>query len=304
MDSQPEEDLTCPVCYEIFKDPVFLSCGHNLCKECLQQFWRGMNTQDCPVCRRRSSRDNPPCNLALKNLCEAFLQRKIQKTAGSEESCSLHNEKIKLYCLEDKELLCLVCRDSQKHVNHTFRPINELVSSYKNKLTTALKSLKEKLKHDEGMKVEYDNTIDHIKNQSQRTEKHIKEEFIKLHKFLRDEEEAALTALRQEEDERSQTMKEKLETINKEISALSDTIKDTEEKIESQRYLAFTKFQGLNGQSADLTSLLRDGFWSIDKCGRLPRQPIIQSLGKDAATCPTHPRDSGPQHCKFLSYPF
>lgn len=56
---------------------------------------------------------------------------------------------------------------------------------------------------------------------------------MKLHEFLRDEEEAALTALRQEEDEKSQTMKEKLETINMEISALSDTIKDTEEKMKA-----------------------------------------------------------------------
>uniref|UniRef100_A0A671PFL7 RING-type domain-containing protein n=1 Tax=Sinocyclocheilus anshuiensis TaxID=1608454 RepID=A0A671PFL7_9TELE len=126
------EELSCPVCCEIFKDPVVLSCSHSFCKECLQQFWRTKETQECPLCRRRSSRDDPPYNLALKNLCESLRrQRNERRSSGSEEICSLHSEKLKLFCLEDKQPVCLVCRDSQKYINHTFRPINEVVSSYK-----------------------------------------------------------------------------------------------------------------------------------------------------------------------------
>ncbi len=126
------EELSCPVCYEIFKDPVLLTCSHSFCEDCLQQFWRIKETQECPVCRRRTSNNHPPVNLALKNLCESFLkQRNERHSSTSEEVCSLHSEKLKLFCLEDKQSVCLVCRDSQKHVNHTFRPISEAVSSYK-----------------------------------------------------------------------------------------------------------------------------------------------------------------------------
>ncbi len=131
MDSLSMEELSCPVCHEIFKDPVVLSCSHSFCKECIQKFWRTTKTQECPLCRRRSSRDDPPCNLVLKNLCESFLKRNERRSSGSEEICSSHSEKLKLFCLEDKQPVCLVCRDSQKHVNHTFRPINEVISSYK-----------------------------------------------------------------------------------------------------------------------------------------------------------------------------
>ncbi len=132
MASLSEDDLSCPVCYEIFKAPVVLSCSHSFCKECLQQFWRTKETQECPVCRRRSSKDQPPCNLALKNLCEFFLKKRSEvRSSGSEEICSLHSEKLKLFCLEDKQPVCLVCRDSKQHDNHTFRPIREAVSSYK-----------------------------------------------------------------------------------------------------------------------------------------------------------------------------
>ncbi len=66
MASLSEDDLSCPVCHEIFKNPVVLSCSHSFCKECLQQFWRTKKTQECPVCRRRSSKEEPPCNLVLK----------------------------------------------------------------------------------------------------------------------------------------------------------------------------------------------------------------------------------------------
>ncbi len=132
MASLSEDDLSCPVCHDIFKNPVVLSCSHSFCKECLQQFWRTKKTQECPVCRRRSSRDQPPCNLVLKNLCESFLkERNERRSSGSEEICSLHREKLKLFCLEDKQPVCVVCMNSQKHDNHKFRPIDEVVSSYK-----------------------------------------------------------------------------------------------------------------------------------------------------------------------------
>ncbi len=100
--------------------------------KCLQQFWRTKKTQECPVCRRRSSKEQPPVNLALQNLYESFVkERNESRSSGSEEICSLHQEKLKLFCLEDKQPVCLVCRDSKQHDNHKFRPISEVVSSYK-----------------------------------------------------------------------------------------------------------------------------------------------------------------------------
>ncbi|XP_016422849.1 kinesin light chain-like isoform X1 [Sinocyclocheilus rhinocerous] len=233
MASLSADDFSCPVCYEIFKDPVVLSCSHSVCKECLQQFWRTKETQECPVCRRLS-RHEPPLNLVLQNLCESFLmERKESRSSGSEELCSLHSEKLKLFCLEDKQPVCLVCFTSQQHDNHKFRPISEVVSSYKEELNTALKSLQEKLTHGETMKGQFEETVEHIKSQAEHTERQIKQQFEKLHQFLRDEEEATITALREEEEQKKQMMKEKLEKINRHISALSQSIKDMEEMMKA-----------------------------------------------------------------------
>ncbi|KAK7152421.1 hypothetical protein R3I93_010590 [Phoxinus phoxinus] len=237
------EELSCPVCCDIFKAPVVLSCSHSVCKECLQQFWRTKKTQECPVCRRRSSKDNPPPNLALKNLCESFLtERNETGSSGSEEICSLHSEKLKLFCLEDKQPVCLVCITSQKHDNHKFRPISEVVSSYKEEFNTALKSLQEKLTCNGKLKGEFEKTVQHIRTQAAHTERQIKQQFEKLHQFLRDEEEATVTALREEEEQKKQMMKEKLEEMNTHISALSHTIRHMEEMMEANEVCFLKEF--------------------------------------------------------------
>ena len=70
--------------------------------------------------------DNPPISLTIKNLCETFLQERSQRaSAGSEVLCSLHSEKVKLFCLEDKQPVSLVCRDSKTHKTYNFSPIDE-----------------------------------------------------------------------------------------------------------------------------------------------------------------------------------
>ncbi|XP_062335227.1 E3 ubiquitin-protein ligase TRIM35-like [Osmerus eperlanus] len=229
--SLPEEDLSCPVCCDIFKDPVLLSCSHSFCKACLQEYWKEKKERDCPVCRRKSSQDSFPLNLALKNLCESFLQERRQRaSAGSEVLCSLHSEKLKLYCLDDKQPVCVVCQTSRKHTNHRFRPIDEAAQYHKEELKPALKALQEKLKIFNEVK----QTAKHIKIQTQHTERQIKEEFKKLHQFLQEEVEARIAALRNEEKQKSQMMKEKIEGLSREISTLSHTIKAIEEELRAE----------------------------------------------------------------------
>ncbi|XP_051745320.1 zinc-binding protein A33-like [Ctenopharyngodon idella] len=241
MYSLSEEELSCPMCCEIFKNPVILSCSHSVCKECLQQFWRTKGTHECPVCKRISSHAEPPCNLALKNVCESFLKERNERRS-SEEICSLHSEKLKLFCLEDKQPACVVCFTSQQHDNHKFRPISEVASSYKEEINTLLKSLQEKLIHKEKVKGVFEKTVHHIKSQAEHTERQIKQQFDKLHQFLRDEEEATITALREEEEQKKQMMKEKLEEMNRHISALSHTIKDMEEMMKDNDVCFLKKF--------------------------------------------------------------
>lgn len=127
-----ENDLSCPVCYNIFVNPVVLSCSHSICEDCIQRFWENKKLKECPVCRRRSSKEHPPLNLVLRNLCETYQQKPSQRSSfGGETVCGVHNEKLKLFCLDDQQPVCLVCRDSRKHANHRFCPIDEAVMDSK-----------------------------------------------------------------------------------------------------------------------------------------------------------------------------
>ncbi|XP_063325280.1 E3 ubiquitin-protein ligase TRIM35-like [Pelmatolapia mariae] len=232
MASRSEEDLCCPVCQEVFRDPVILSCSHSFCKDCLKRWWRERPTHECPVCKRRSSREEPPLNLALKNLCESFLQERDQR--ASETLCSLHSEKLKLFCQDHQQPVCVICCASEKHTNHRFRPIDEAAQQHKKELQETLEPLKKKLKVCEEVQVKFDQTAEHIKVQARHTERQIKEQFKKLLQFLAEEEEARLAALREEEEQKSGMMKEKMEALSREIAALSDTVRATEEELRAE----------------------------------------------------------------------
>lgn len=39
--------------------------------------------------------------------------------------CSDHQEKLKLFCETDQKLVCLICRDCEKHQGHKFKPVEE-----------------------------------------------------------------------------------------------------------------------------------------------------------------------------------
>ncbi|XP_044075549.1 nuclear factor 7, brain-like [Siniperca chuatsi] len=232
MASRLEEDLCCPVCRDIFKDPVILSCCHSFCKVCLQSWWTEKETQECPLCKRRSSKKLPPLNLVLKNLCETFREERGQR--ASEALCSLHSEKLKLFCLDHQQPVCHICRDSEKHSDHRFTPIEEAARQHKRELQETLEPLKKKLQVSEQVKVKFDQTAEHLKIQARHTERQIKEQFKKLHQFLEEEEEARMAALREEEEQKSQMLKEKMEALSREIAALSDTVRATEEQLRAE----------------------------------------------------------------------
>ncbi|KAM6918471.1 E3 ubiquitin-protein ligase TRIM35-like [Xenentodon cancila] len=241
MASQSQVDLQCLVCFDVFKEPVILSCSHSFCEGCLHGWWTKKGTQECPICKKVSEHKEVLCNLALKNLCETFSEEKLQSSA--EDICSLHCENLKLFCLDHQQPVCVICRDSEKHTDHKFRPINEALEQRKEELQQSLKALKDKLEVFHQVTEKFNQTAQHIKIQTQHTETQIKEQFKKLHQVLEEEEEARIAAVRQEEQQKSRAMKEKLEAMSREMVALSDVISDTEDVLRARHVSFLLKYK-------------------------------------------------------------
>uniref|UniRef100_UPI0037E9A1FE E3 ubiquitin-protein ligase TRIM35-like n=1 Tax=Semicossyphus pulcher TaxID=241346 RepID=UPI0037E9A1FE len=245
--SMLEEELSCPVCCEIFKDPVVLKCSHSFCRACLQQFWNKKKARrECPICRRKCSLTEPTVSLALKNVADTFLREQERRTgtAGTgaqddwareqvEVTCITHGEILKLFCLDDFEVLCCVCHTSKKHQGHRVCPLDEGAQDLKAEMKTELIPLKKHLRSLYEAKQECDDTTVHMKNQTQATEKQIKEEFEQLREFLQQEEAARLAALQQEDEEKKELVKRKSESITSGILIFSHAVIAIENEIAS-----------------------------------------------------------------------
>uniref|UniRef100_A0A3P8S9K7 Tripartite motif containing 35-12 n=1 Tax=Amphiprion percula TaxID=161767 RepID=A0A3P8S9K7_AMPPE len=111
--SMLEEELSCPVCCEIFKDPVVLKCSHSFCRACLQQFWNKKKARrECPICRRKCSLTEPTVSLALKNVADTFLREKERQAELKTELIPLKKNLRRLYEAKQE------CDDTTVHIKN------------------------------------------------------------------------------------------------------------------------------------------------------------------------------------------
>jgi len=129
------DNLTCPVCYQLFRNPKYLPCHHTYCEECLEQM-RVKTKITCPECRKEAivppggvnEFDN---NFFVTRMMDDFvLHRKIE---GEEEvkcdECTAEDP-VEAYCPDCNSFLCSVCnayhRRSTRSRSHDIVPLKEL----------------------------------------------------------------------------------------------------------------------------------------------------------------------------------
>ena len=129
------DNLSCPVCYQLFKNPKYLPCHHSYCEQCLEK----MQVQSkiiCPECRQEAI--VPPGgvkdfddNFFINRLVDEFiLKRKVGGEA--EVKCDeCHGEDpVVTFCPDCTMFLCHVCNECHKRsINsrgHGIVPLTEL----------------------------------------------------------------------------------------------------------------------------------------------------------------------------------
>ncbi|CAJ1085147.1 nuclear factor 7%2C brain-like isoform X1 [Xyrichtys novacula] len=252
--------LNCHVCSETFRDPVSLHCNHSFCSSCLQKFWEQTKNKNCPICKRRSSKDSLPVNFTLKELADSFSGRlKVgsSETVKAEKKvkvvCSKHQEEPKLFCKDEDRAVCPVCEFSL-HQTHTVVPVEKAVRDLKEQLKSDLKSLQDKRDKHKQVEKTYNEVIQHSKKQLLSTERQIRAEFNKLHQFLKEEEESRLEALREEEEQKGKTISREMKRIQEQISSLSDSICAVEEELQKHTVAFLSSYKVTQSRARVLNS--------------------------------------------------
>ena len=131
------DNLSCPVCYQLFKKPKYLPCHHSYCEQCLEK----MQVQSkivCPECRKEAI--VPPGgvkdlddNFFINRLVDEFiLKRKVEGEAEVKcDECS-GEDPVVAFCPYCTMFLCHVCNECHKRSNrfrgHGIVPLTELRS--------------------------------------------------------------------------------------------------------------------------------------------------------------------------------
>uniref|UniRef100_A0AAZ1WY71 E3 ubiquitin-protein ligase TRIM39-like n=1 Tax=Oreochromis aureus TaxID=47969 RepID=A0AAZ1WY71_OREAU len=206
-----DDELLCPICPNMFTDPVTTPCGHNFCKKCITQHWDINFPFQCTVCKkafynRPQVRLNPDMKLSRK-----------QKFPNLENRmCRKHDKHLELFCKTDQTCVCMLC-SVLDHKTHEVVPLRE---EY------------------EGKKAELEKTEAEIQQMIQKRRLKIQEikESVKMSKDAADRQKAegvqVLTALMESVERRLKELikeiEDKQETTEKQAEGV---IKDLEQEI-------------------------------------------------------------------------
>ncbi|XP_059933253.1 E3 ubiquitin-protein ligase TRIM21-like [Gadus macrocephalus] len=87
-----ERHLSCPICNDLFLDPVTTCCGHSFCKACLN---RNAIDNSCPTCKQHFSRI-PDVNVVLQGILQDLPQARLEARGQMAEG-------------RPREVVCDVC---------------------------------------------------------------------------------------------------------------------------------------------------------------------------------------------------
>ncbi|XP_047199659.1 nuclear factor 7, ovary-like [Hippoglossus stenolepis] len=102
-----QDQFVCPICLDVFTDPVATPCGHNFCKNCITQHWAVNIPCRCPMCKEVFyTRPELRVNTLISQMAAQFKQTQPEPTCVTAEdvSCDVCTG-TKLKALKS----CLVC---------------------------------------------------------------------------------------------------------------------------------------------------------------------------------------------------
>nr|XP_015092261.1 tripartite motif-containing protein 72 [Vicugna pacos] len=124
------QELSCPLCLQLFDAPVTAECGHSFCRACLNRV-AGEPAADgtvlCPSCQAPTRPQALSTNQQLARLVEGLAQ-------VPQGHCEEHLDPLSIYCEQDRALVCGVCASLGSHRGHRLLPAAEAHARLKTQL--------------------------------------------------------------------------------------------------------------------------------------------------------------------------
>nr|XP_012597697.1 E3 ubiquitin-protein ligase TRIM50 isoform X5 [Microcebus murinus] len=176
-----EDQLLCPICLEVFKEPLMLQCGHSYCKCCLVSLSCHRDAElRCPVCRQAVDGSSSPPNVSLARVIEALrLPRDPEPKV-----CAHHRNPLSLFCEKDQQLICGLCGLLGSHQHHQVTPVSTVYSRMKEELAALISDLKQEQKKVDELIAKLVNNRTRIVNESDVFSWVIRREFQELHHLV------------------------------------------------------------------------------------------------------------------------
>ncbi|NXC44767.1 TRI27 protein, partial [Penelope pileata] len=221
---------SCPICLELFRDPVSIHCGHNFCRGCITRCWEwSTGSFPCPQCKEAAEERSLHPNPELARLLEVAKKLSLRAARG-EGGCPKHREPLKFFCKEDEAFVCAVCRESRLHRAHAVLPVQEAVREYKGRIQARLQALEEDRDKLLGLReAEMGRNWGYLEKARGERRK-ILGEFEALRLFLEELERRLLARLENLEQDVEKRQEENVTSLTQGISHLDASIQEMEEK--------------------------------------------------------------------------
>ncbi|XP_032345087.1 tripartite motif-containing protein 34 isoform X2 [Camelus ferus] len=244
-----QEEVTCPICLELFTEPLSLGCGHTFCQTCITDNKEADTSpggeSSCPVCGIRYSPGNLWLNQHVAKIVGRLREVKLSPEEGQKKDlCVQHEEELLLFCKEDKKVICRLCEQSQKHHGHHIFLTEEAVKECQEMLQAALKRLRKEQQEAEKLEADIREERTSWKHQTQTERQRIRTEFNRLRSILDGEEQRELQKL----EEEGQKTLDKLAAAEAELAQQSRLLKELVSDLERRsEWSAVELLQDMSG---------------------------------------------------------
>ncbi|XP_064893399.1 E3 ubiquitin-protein ligase TRIM50 isoform X2 [Columba livia] len=244
-----EDQLLCPICLEVFKEPLMLQCGHSYCKSCVVSLSRELDGRFlCPVCRQSVDCSASPPNVTLARVIEVLQSR--SEAEPTPESCPTHHNPLSLFCEADQEVICGLCGTIGNHRQHKITPISTTYCRMKEELSVLLTDVQQYKRNLDEHFSKLINNKSRIANEADVFKWVIRKEFQELHRYI-DEEKA--TFLESVEGKAAQLITS-IESQVKQTSDALQRLKEMQSSLEAlgnESQLDFIRVSALAGEGSE-----------------------------------------------------